>query len=168
MSYGYYSGESITGLESGRPLFVRKPEAKFSLANFMRTHLYSSIAAVKMGMDILLKEENARVESITAHGGLFKTEDVGQRYLAAAMGAPVTVMETAGEGGPWGAALLGLYMLKRQSSDISLPDWLDAEIFAETNGSTITPTGEEISGFERFMQGYRSAVAAEEEAVRTF
>lgn len=168
MSYGYYSGESITGLESGRPLFVRKPEAEFSLANFMRTHLYSSIAAVKMGMDILLKEENARVSSLTAHGGLFKTEGVGQRYLAAAMGAPVTVMETAGEGGPWGAALLGLYMLKRQSSDISLPDWLDAEIFAETNGSTITPTREEISGFETFMQGYRSAVAAEEEAVRTF
>ncbi|MBR1422360.1 MAG: ATPase [Ruminococcus sp.] len=168
MSYGYYSGESITGLESGRPLFMRKPDAAFTIQNFMRAHLYSSLAAVKMGMDILLKEEGARVGSMTAHGGLFKTEGVGQRYLAAAMGAPVTVMETAGEGGPWGAALLGLYMLKRQKSDISLPDYLSSEIFLGAKGSTVTPTEEEIQGFESFMEAYRSAVPAERSATETF
>lgn len=168
MSYGYYSGESITGLESGRPLFVRKPDADLTIQNFMRTHLYSSIAAVKMGMDILLKEESARVESMTAHGGLFKTEGVGQRYLAAAMGAPVTVMATAGEGGPWGAALLALYMLTRQTKEITLADYLSAEIFAGANGSTVTPTEEEIQGFERFMESYRKAVPAEKAAAETF
>ncbi len=168
MSYGYYSGESITGLESGRPLFIRKPDAAFTLANFMRSHLYSSLAAVKMGMDILFKEENAKVSSLTAHGGLFKTEGVGQRFLAAAMGAPVTVMETAGEGGPWGAAVLGLYMLERKKREISLPDFLDGVIFKDANGSTIAPTKEETEGFERFMQGYRSAITAEKAAAEDF
>ena len=116
MAYNYFSGESITGFEEGRPLFVRTPDSKFTLANFMRTHLYTSLGALKVGLDILFKEEGVKLDNIYGHGGLFKTKGVGQRIMAAAINAPVSLMETAGEGGAWGIALLASYMLNKKTS----------------------------------------------------
>lgn len=113
LSYGYFSGENITGLEEGRPLFVRSPESKFNLANFMRTHLFSAFGALKIGMDILTKEENVAIDSILGHGGIFKTPVVGQRMMAASLNVPVSVMSTAGEGGAWGMAILASYMMNK-------------------------------------------------------
>ena len=111
LAYNYFSGEHVTGFNEGRPLFVRTPDAKFNLANFMRVHLFTSLGALKTGFDILFNEEKVEVDEILGHGGLFKTKGVGQRILAAAMNAPVSVMETAGEGGAWGIALLASYMI---------------------------------------------------------
>ena len=173
MSYGYYSGEGVVHLNEGRPLFARTPDASFTLANFMRSHLYASLGAVKLGLDILFKEEQVKVDRIMGHGGLFKTAGVGQRYLAAAVNAPVTVMETAGEGGPWGMALLAAYtLLKREAADPasvpSLEEWLDTAIFSSQSGkTTIEPTAEEAAGFETFTERYRSALAAEKAAVES-
>ena len=110
LAYNYFSGEHLTHFEEGRPLFVRTPESKFTLANFMRTHLFSSLGALKIGMDILAQEK-VKLDQLLGHGGFFKTKGVGQKIMAAAMNVPVTVMETAGEGGAWGIALLGAYML---------------------------------------------------------
>ena len=122
MAYNYFSGESITGFEEGRPLFVRTPDSKFTLANFMRTHLYTSLGALKVGLDILFKEEGVKLDNIYGHGGLFKTKGVGQRIMAAAINAPVSLMETAGEGGAWGIALLASYMLNTVSyTHLTLP-----------------------------------------------
>ncbi|MBQ4177183.1 MAG: FGGY-family carbohydrate kinase, partial [Lachnospiraceae bacterium] len=129
LSYGYYSGEGITHLNEGRPLFARQPDSNFNLANFMRAHLYSSLGAVKLGLDILLKDEQVKVDRIMGHGGLFKTKGVAQRYLAAAIHAPVSVLETAGEGGPWGMAILALFLNKKEEGE-SLEDFLDKKIFA--------------------------------------
>ena len=129
LSYGYLSGENITGVTEGRPLFVRSPESRFNLANFMRTHLYTSLGALKVGMDILLKEEQVQIDKILGHGGLFKTKGVGQGILAAAIDTPVSVMETAGEGGPWGMALLASYMLNKES-DETLAHYLSEKVFA--------------------------------------
>ena len=113
LSYGYLSGENITGIEKGRPLFVRSPESKFNLANFMRTHLFTAFGALKLGMDILTENEQVAIDSILAHGGLFKTPVVGQKLLAAALNVPISVMSTAGEGGAWGMAILASYMINR-------------------------------------------------------
>ena len=166
---GYYGGRVdlfLTHLAEGRPLFVRTPEAAFTLANFMRAHLYSAFGAVKLGTDILLKEENVRVDSITGHGGIFKTRGVAQRYLAAAMNAPVTVMETAGEGGPWGMALLALHRLRRAHGDARpLEAFLAEEIFSAAEGLTIEPDAAEAAGFEAFMERYRKLLPAEAAAV---
>ena len=170
LSYGYYSGEGVTHLNEGRPLFARTPDAAFNLANFMRAHLYSSLGAVKLGLDILLKEEGVKVDRILGHGGLFKTPGVGQRYLAAAINAPVTVMATASEGGPWGMALLAAYMLRKEEADgefVSLEEWLDKEIFSGLEGDTIAPTPEENAGFETFTEHYRAGLAAERAAVES-
>ena len=123
LSYGYYSGEGITHLNEGRPLFARQPDSNFNLANFMRSHLYSSLGAVKLGLDILLKDEKMKVDRIMGHGGLFKTKGVAQSYLAAAVHAPVSVLETAGEGGPWGMALLALFLIQKKEGE-TLEDWL--------------------------------------------
>lgn len=168
LSYGYYSGEGVTHLNEGRPLFARTPDAAFNLANFMRAHLYSSLGAVKLGLDILLKEEGVKVDRILGHGGLFKTPGVGQRYLAAAINAPVTVMATASEGGPWGMALLAAYMLRKKEADgefVSLEEWLEKEIFSGLEGDTIAPTAEENEGFETFTEHYRAGLEAERAAV---
>ena len=176
LSYGYYSGEGVVHLNEGRPLFARTPDASFTLANFMRSHLYASLGAVKLGLDILFKQEGVTVDRIMGHGGLFKTPGVGQRYLAAAVNAPVTVMETAGEGGPWGMALLAAYMLMKREAEKegqaaqapSLEQWLEDEIFASQSGkTTIEPTADEVQGFETFTERYRSALPAEKAAVDT-
>ncbi len=145
-------------------MFVRTPDAQFSLANFMRTHLYSALATLKVGNDILLKEEKVKVDSLMGHGGLFKTPVVGQQILAAAMGAPVTVMDTASEGGAWGIAILAAYM-QEKAADESLSDYLNNKIFAGQTGSTIAPKAEDVAGFDAFVKKYVQTIPAEKAAV---
>lgn len=167
MAYGYYSGEFITGLEEGRPLFMRQPDAKFTLANFMRTHLYSALGALKIGMDILINDEKVGLDRLLGHGGLFKTKGVGQKIMADAMNAPVSVMETAGEGGAWGIALLAAYEVNKEEGE-TLPDYLNNKVFKDSKGSTIAPTAEDVAGFERFMAGYKAGLSAEKAAAADF
>ena len=164
MAYGYYSGESITGINEGRPLLLRTPESRFTLANLMRVHLYSALGAVKLGMDILTKEEGVLVDRLMGHGGFFKTKEVGQRALAASVGAPVTVMDTASEGGAWGIALLALYLADKKEGQ-SLEEYLENQIFTGMSGTTLTATPEEIKGFEAFMERYKAALPVEKAAV---
>jgi sugar (pentulose or hexulose) kinase len=164
LSYGYYSGENITGLEQGRPLFVRTPESNFNLANFMRTHLFSAFGALKIGMDILTKKEDVSIDGILAHGGLFITPVVGQKIVAAAMNVPVSVMETAGEGGAWGMSILASYM-RNKEQDESLEEFLDNHVFKDVDGKEIYPDGLDVTGFEEFMERYKKGLAIEEAAV---
>ncbi len=163
VAYNYFSGEHITHFEEGRPLFVRMPDSKFTLANFMRTHLFTAMGALKIGMDIL-KEEKVSLDQVVGHGGLFKTEEVGQRFMAAAMGAPVTVMETAGEGGAWGCALLASYM-QTKAEDETLAQFLANKVFAGAKGITLAPKAEDVESFECFMKGYRNGLGIEAKAV---
>ena len=167
LAYNYFSGEHITHLEEGRPLFVRMPDAKFNLANFMRTHLFTSVGALKIGMDILQKEENVSLDQVLGHGGLFKTKEVGQRFMAAAMSAPVTVMETAGEGGAWGCALLASYMQKKEQEE-TLPQFLANKVFAGSKGVTCNPKKEDVESFECFMENYRKGLGIEAKAVELY
>lgn len=164
LSYGYFSGENITGLEQGRPLFVRSPESKFTLANFMRTHLFTAFGALKIGMDILTKKENVAIDSILAHGGLFKTPVVGQKMVAAALNVPVSVMATAGEGGAWGMAILASYMMNKETEE-SLDDFLDQKVFKDTAGQEITPDETDVKGFEIFIERYKKGLVIEQAAV---
>ncbi|WP_210469928.1 FGGY-family carbohydrate kinase [Sporosarcina sp. 6E9] len=164
LSYGYYSGENITGLAQGRPLFVRSPESNFNLANFMRTHLFSAFGALKIGMDILTKKENVSIDGILAHGGLFITPVVGQKIVAAAMNVPVSVMETAGEGGAWGMSILASYM-RNKKQDESLEDFLDNNVFKDVDGKEIYPDGLDVTGFEEFMERYEKGLVIEKAAV---
>ena len=166
LSYGYYSGEGITHLNEGRPLFARQPDSNFNLANFMRSHLYSSLGAVKLGLDILLKDEKMKVDRIMGHGGLFKTKGVAQSYLAAAVHAPVSVLETAGEGGPWGMALLALYLIKKEDGQ-TLEDWLEKKIFADMASETMEADPADIEGFETFTARYADCIPVEKAAIET-
>ena len=165
VAYNYFSGEPVTGLNEGRPMFVRMPDAKFTLANFMRSHLYSAMATLKIGNDILLKEEHVKVDSLMGHGGLFKTPVVGQQLMAAAFNSPVTVMDTASEGGAWGMAVLAAFMVEK-AADETLPDYLSSRIFAGQTGSTIEPKSEDVAGFDAFVERYKSALPAEKAAVQ--
>ena len=166
LSYCYYAGESISGVnEGGRPVFARMPDSRWNLANFMKTHIYSSLGVMMMGLDIL-KGEQVKIDRIMGHGGFFKTKEVGQRALAAAVGAPVTVMETAGEGGAWGIALLAEYMVEKQNGSMeNLSEYLENRIFAGMEGITLSATEEEIRGFEVFMEHYRAGLDMEKTAV---
>ncbi len=164
LAYGYLSGEFITGVDEGRPLFARSPESKFNLANFMRVNLYTALGAIKVGMDLLLKEEDVAIDSILGHGGLFKTKGVGQRILAAAINAPVSVMETAGEGGPWGVALLAAYM-KNKADGESLEDYLAKKVFAGNAGSRMEPNPKDVEGYEVFTQRYKKGIEIEKAAL---
>lgn len=164
MAYNYFSGEHITGFEEGRPLFLRCPDSRFDLADFMRSHLYAALGTLKVGMDILLKEEKVKIDRITGHGGLFKTPQVGQKILAAALNAPVSVMETAGEGGAWGIALLAAYMLYREEGE-SLDAYLKARVFAERKAVCAEPDARDVDGFERFIERYRQCLPVERAAV---
>lgn len=164
LAYNYFSGEHITGFEEGRPLFVRTPSDKFTLANFMRVHLFTALGALKTGLDILLKEEGVQVDEMFGHGGLFKTKEVGQRIMAAAIDAPVTVMETAGEGGAWGIALLASYMLHKGENE-SLSEFLESKVFAGQEGSKVEPHKEDVEGFDQFMKRYTGGLAIERAAV---
>lgn len=163
LAYNYISGENITGMEEGRPLFVRTPNSKFNLANFMRVNLYTSLGALKIGMDLLLKEENVQVDKLLGHGGLFKTKGVGQQILADAMNTPISVMETAGEGGAWGIAVLAAYMIQKQGE--SLGDYLNAKVFAGQEGSELAPNPEGVKGFDDFIAIYKAGLPIERAAV---
>jgi len=164
ISYNYVSGEPVTGLADGRPLFVRSANDKFNLANFMRANLYGAIGVLKIGNDILLKEEHVKVDRITGHGGYFKTRGVGQRMLAAALNSPISVMETAGEGGAWGIALLASYVVNN-AEKMSLADWLDKKVFAGNTGEEIAPTAEDVAGFNAYIENYKRGLAIEQAAV---
>ena len=166
VAYNYYSGEHIAKVNEGRPMFVRTPDAKFTLANFMRTHLYASLASLKMGLDILLKEEKVKVDRIYGHGGLFKTKGVAQGILAAAFNAPVAVMETAGEGGPWGMAILASYMVNKEK-DETLENFLNNRVFVNSQGEVMVPSEEDVAGFDGYMKVYVNTLEAERKAVET-
>lgn len=164
LAYNYYSGEHITGLQEGRPLFVRTPNSEFNLANFMRVHLYTSLGALKTGLDILLKEEGVKVELMLGHGGLFKTKGVGQQIMAAAVNSPVSVMDTAGEGGAWGIAILASYMQNKEKGE-TLVNYLNENVFTEQKGNTVEPDADDVDGFEIFIQQYTKGLAIESMAV---
>lgn len=164
VSYNYYSGEPVAGLVEGRPLFVRSANDKFNLANFMRAHLYGSVAVLKLGNDVLFQEENVQVDRITGHGGLFKTKGVGQRVLAAALNSPISVMETAGEGGAYGMALLAGYAVNN-TENLDLADYLDQVVFAGVEGEEIVPTAQDVAGFNAYMENYKACLAVEQAAV---
>ncbi len=165
ISYNYFSGEPVTGLTEGRPLFVRTANDKFTLANFMRAHLYASVGVLKIGNDILFNEEKIKVDKITGHGGLFRTKGVGQRVLAAALNSPISVMETAGEGGAWGIALLGSYLVNNDKQQ-SLADFLDEKVFGGNTGLEVLPTAEDVEGFNAYIQNYKACLPIEEAAVK--
>ncbi len=166
MSYNYVSGEAITGFTEGRPMLVRDPEAEFTPANLMRSLLYSALATLKIGNDILMKKEHVAVDTLFGHGGFFKTKGVGQQILADALNAPVSVMETAGEGGPWGMALLAAYMVRKEENE-SLGDFLKNKVFHGDAGETLKPIPENVEGFDRFLARYQAGLEAEAAAVRT-
>ena len=165
LAYNYFSGEHITGFEEGRPLFVRKPDSKFNLANFMRVHLLTSLGVLKVGNDILAKE-GVKLDKITGHGGLFKTPVVGQKLLAAALNCPVTVMETAGEGGAWGIALLAAYMVQKEEGE-TLEAFLDKKVFAGEEGTTLAPDAKDVEGFNEFIKRYNAGLPIERAAVES-
>lgn len=166
LAYNYVSGEPVTGFDEGRALFVRTPKARFTLANFMRVHLFTSLGALKTGMDILLEKENVKIDRLLGHGGLYKTPGVGQRVTAAAMNAPVSVMETAGEGGAWGIALLASYMLHREEGE-TLAEYLSRRVFADTESVTVKPKPSDVAGFEAFMERYTKGLAIEKAAIES-
>ena len=167
LSYNYFSGEGVTDIDAGRPVLLRRPDSRFTLANVMRIHLMSALATLKIGLDILTKEEKVTVDKLYGHGGFFKTAGVGQRLLSAAVNAPVSVMETAGEGGPYGMALLCAYMLRKQEGE-TLEDYLDNKVFAAAKSVTLMADERDVDGFNRFLAGYKNAFAVEKTAVEVF
>ena len=165
MSFNYFSGEGVTDLDEGRPVFARMENAKMNLANFMRTHLLSALATLKIGLDILTKEENVPIDKLYGHGGYFKTPGVGQRMLSAAVGSPVSVMETAGEGGPYGMALLAGYMLWAKE-DQNLETYLNDVVFADARSVSLMADETDIQGFQAFLSRYQKALDVEKAAIR--
>ncbi|MBK9925203.1 MAG: FGGY-family carbohydrate kinase [Anaerolineales bacterium] len=163
LAYNYVSGEHITHLEEGRPLFVRTPESRFTLANFIRVNLFSSLGALKIGMDILFEQEKVKLDQLLGHGGFFKTKEVGQKMMAAAMNVPVSVMETAGEGGAWGISLLAAYMLNKAGEPLEA--YLTDKVFAGGNAVTIAPDQKDVAGFVAFMDRYKKGLGIERAAV---
>jgi sugar (pentulose or hexulose) kinase len=163
LAYNYLSGEPITGLEEGRPLFLRSPGSRLDLATFMRTHLYASLATLRIGMDVLQKTEGVRLDRMFAHGGLFRTEGVAQRFLAAAIDTPVSVGDVAGEGGAWGIAVLAAFAAS--GSPQNLADYLETEVFAGASLRTHRPDPADVAGFDAFMQRYVAALPVERAAV---
>jgi sugar (pentulose or hexulose) kinase len=164
MAYNYLSGEPITELEEGRPLFLRSPDSVFSLANFMRVHLFASLATLRIGMDVLQKDEGVRLDRMFAHGGLFKTKGVAQGFLAAAIDTPVSVGEVAAEGGAWGIATLAAFAAGREAGQ-SLIDFLDKQVFADVQLETSTPDAADVAGFDAFIERYIAALPVERAAV---
>lgn len=160
--YNYVSGEPVTGLTDGRPLLVRRPDSKLTLANFMRSQIYSVITSLACGMRVLT-EENVHTKRLTGHGGLFKTPGVAQKYLAAAMNAPIRVMKTAGEGGPYGMAILAAYTSKQP--EMPLETYLEKVVFAEAEGTTVEPTPEDIAGYTQYLNQYCNGLPLESYAI---
>ena len=167
LSYNYFSGEPITGVDEGRPLFARLPDSRFTFENFARAQIFSAMATLRIGMDILLQKEKAGIDRLTGHGGFFKAKGVGQKLMAAALQTPVSVMETAGEGGPWGMALLAAYAAGKTAGE-TLEDYLDGRVFAGARGETVQPDAADTAGFETFLSRYRAAFETERAAVKTF
>jgi sugar (pentulose or hexulose) kinase len=167
LAYNYLSGEHITHFEEGRPLFVRTPESRFTLPNFMRVHLFSALGALKIGMDILSEREGVKLERLLGHGGFFKTSEVGQKIIGSATNVPVSVMETAGEGGAWAIALLASYMLHKlhKGSSQPLEDYLSNRVFAAESSTTIAPDPEDVEGYKAFIERYKQGLAIERAAV---
>jgi len=163
LAYGYVSGEHVTGFSEGRPLFVRTSSARFTLANFLRTHLFSALGAMRTGLDILTDEEGVKLEEIRGHGGFFKTPEVGQKIMAAATNTPVSVLDTAGEGGAWGMALLAAFM-KRPDRSVDLPSYLD-NVFSDSIGRPMKPNPADVEGFQTFFRRYTAGLAIERAAV---
>ena len=165
LSYGYISGEHMTGFSEGRPLFTRSSDSNFTLANFIRCQLFTALCALRTGLNILMDEEQVKVDEIRGHGGFFKSPEVGQRIMAAATGAPVSILETAGEGGAWGIALLASYMT-RENRDESLPDFL-TQVFAGSMGEAVEPDPSDVAGFDQFFERYHKGLAIERAAVES-
>jgi sugar (pentulose or hexulose) kinase len=164
LSFNYYGGEPITAMEQGRPLFARLPDSRLTLANFMRTLLFSAMGTLKLGMDILTENERVKIDSLLGHGGLFKTKGVCQRLMAAALNTPVAVMESAGEGGAWGIALLAAFMLQKEKGE-TLETYLEKKVFADHTGTRIEPDAKDVEGFTAFMKRYAAGLAIEKSAV---
>lgn len=163
LAYGYLSGEHLTGFSEGRPLFVRRPESLLTIENFMRTHLFTSLCALRTGLDVLMDNEGVQVKEIRGHGGFFKTAHVGQRIMAAATRIPVSLLETAGEGGAWGMALLAAYLI-RENRELSLPDYLDAALDGGV-GEALPPDPKDVEGFNVFFERYHRGLNIEAAAV---
>jgi sugar (pentulose or hexulose) kinase len=171
LSYNYFGGEHLTGIEQGRPLFVRLPDANFTLANFMRTMLFSTMCTLKLGMDILTENEHVHLESLLGHGGLFKTREVGQRLVAGALNTPVSVMESADEGGAWGIALLAAFIQKGEmgcDASVSLEKFLAEKVFAGKTGLKIEPDLKDVEAFKKYMEYYKAGLKIEQAAVDNF
>ena len=160
LSYNFYSGEPVTGIDGGAPLFLRPPQAELSLENFMRAQIYAAVAALKLGMDILVEREQVKLTKLLGHGGLFKTKEVGQRLLAGALGVPVAVRETAGEGGPWGMALLAAYRAERAGGE-SLEDFLEKRVFVQGAERVIQPDPADAAGFAAYIRRYQAGLELE-------
>ncbi len=164
MAFNYLSGEPITELHEGRPLFMRSPDSTFDLATFMRVHLFASLATLRVGMDVLQKDEGVRLDRMFAHGGLFKTKGVAQSFLAAAIDTPVSVGEVAAEGGAWGIATLAAFAASRPAG-LTLADYLDRRVFAGVEIETLSPEPVDVAGFDRFIRRYVAALPVERAAV---
>jgi sugar (pentulose or hexulose) kinase len=164
LAYNYVSGETITHLEEGRPLFIRTPESRFTLANFMRANLFAALGTLKVGLNILFEQEQVKVDQVLGHGGFFKTPEVGQKMMAAAMNVPISVMETAGEGGAWGIALLAFYMIDKAENE-PLEAYLSDRVFTGQRGTTIAPAQSDVDGFAAFMERYEKGLAVERAAI---
>ena len=167
LSYNFYSGEHIAKINEGRPMFIKLPSAEFNLANFMRTHLYAALASLKIGLNIVLKEEKIKIDKIYGHGGLFKTKGVAQSILAAVFNAPVAVLETAGEGGSWGIAVLESYMISNDNGE-TLEEFLNRKVFKDNISEVIEPVEEDIRGFEQYMKSYIEVLELERTAVEIY
>ena len=166
LAYNYVSGENITGFNEGRPLFARRPDARMNLANFMRAHLYSAVAALKAGNDILMKEEGVVADYFYGQGGFFKVRGAGDRVMAAALNSEIRMMETAGEGGPWGQAILASYMLEKEDGE-SLESYLANKVFKGGNVEKCEPLKEDVEGFDKFMEDYKNGLKIERAAVES-
>ena len=164
ISFNYFAGEPLTSTETGRPMLVRLPQSKMDIASFMRAQVNGAIATLKIGMDMLQREEDVHSRSMVGHGGFFKTPGVGQQLLADALGVPITTMETAGEGGPWGMALLAAYMLQGQNQ--SLEDYLDQKVFCNAKGTTLQPTEAGMKGFQSYLERYIAALDCQKAAAK--
>ncbi|MBQ8769503.1 MAG: ATPase [Oscillospiraceae bacterium] len=163
ISFNYFAGEPLTGTETGRPMVLRLPESKMDIPNFMRSQLYGAIATLKLGVDMLVEKEQVETDRLMGHGGYFKTPGVGQQILADALNVPITTMETAGEGGPWGMALLAAYMQRKRDGQ-SLEDYLQSQVFRNAKGSRLDPDPEGVAGFARYIDRYKAALAAQHAA----
>ena len=163
VAYNYYSGEPVTKTDAGRPMLVRLLDSDFSLANLMRAHLYSAIAALKLGIDLLVEQERVETDRLLGHGGFFKTEGVGQQILADALGVPISTMDTAGEGGPWGMALLAAYMCRKSAGE-SMEEYLTNRVFAGAASKVVEPDPVGSAGFRKFLQRYVAGLPAERAA----